>query len=208
MNDRFEIANHFEKHNFWETPIWIIEFKDKLNNNKIKESALELEFIERNGNLFLESTVTPILSYSSIAKEMYKALYSIPFNPALLKIRDFKPKFYICKPDGCSVLADSCENTNGQEVDLIVLYFVNVPKKSIPIVSFKDPRMLIEANSFFRNHYGSDSVSEFEPSEGCMMAFPSYLRYNITPNFSDDNLIYFKAALSLATMNEVERGVG
>ena len=56
--------------------------------------------------------------------------------------------------------------------------------------------------------YKTGNTIDFEPSEGCMMAFPSYLQYNINPNFSDDDLIYFKAALSLATMSHVERGQG
>ncbi len=202
MSDPLEITHKFEKNEFWSTPIWSVTYDD-IDNRKIEEEIEKMdEFHDFNGPLLLESGWTSKLSYSQIIKRVYLSLYSIDFDPSLLKIKDFKPKFYICKPNGCSFLEHSCLFDRGQEHDICVMYFVKVPKEKIPTVSFKDPRTLIIGNSLFKNNNLGDYIT-FEPSEGTAIVFPTYLQYKIDVNLSDEDFIYFKSDMSIATMGDV-----
>tara|TARA_B100000123_G_scaffold235825_1_gene186896 strand:+ start:198 stop:815 length:618 start_codon:yes stop_codon:yes gene_type:complete len=203
MSDKLEITHRFEKNEFWPTPIWSVTY-DHIDNRKIEEKVRELKFVDYNGPLLLESAHTEQLSYSSIIKEVYLSLYSIDFNPSLLKIKDFKPKFYICKPNGCSSLDHSCESDRGQEHDICVMYFVKVPKEKIPTISFRDPRTLILGNNFFKNKNNTTEYIKFEPSEGTAIVFPSYLQYKVDVNLSDEDFIYFKSNMALASMGDVD----
>ena len=203
MTNKLEITHKFEKNEFWATPIWKADF-DNIDNIEIEDHLKEVKFSEHRG-LLLESTDTPIVSYSSIMKEAILSFYSIDFDPFLIKIKDFKPKFYICKPNGCSSLEHNCMNDQGQEHDVCFMYFIKVPKEKIPTVSFRDPRSLILANSFFykKNNLNNGMDLEFEPSEGTALVFPSYLQSKINVNLSNEDLIYFKSDMSLVTAGDI-----
>ena len=206
MPDKLEITNRFEKNEFWSTPIWSVTYDD-IDNRQIEERVRELKFDGPgegvNYGLLLESTYTPQLSYTSIIRKVYLSLYSINFDPPLLKVKDFKPKFYICKPNGCSSLEHSCLFDRGQEHDISLIYFVKVPKEKTPTVSFKDPRTLIVGNSFFKDKNRNLDYITFEPSEGTAIVFPPYLQYKIDVNLSDEDFIYFKTDMALVTMGDV-----
>ena len=204
MSDRLEITHKFEKNEFWSTPIWSVTY-DNIDNREIEERVRKLKFHDYNGPLILESGYTEQLTYTAIISAVYLSLYSIDFNPPLLKVKDFKPKFYICKPNGSSSLEHSCLFDRGQEHDICLMYFVKVPKEKIPTVSFKDPRTLIVGNSFFKDKNNNMSIDyvTFEPSEGTAIVIPSYLQYKIDVNLSDEDFIYFKTDMALVSMGDV-----
>ena len=126
MTNNLKITHKFEKNEFWATPIWKADF-DNIDNIEIEDHLKEVKFSEHRG-LLLESTDTPIVSYSSIMKEAILSFYSIDFDPFLIKIKDFKPKFYICKPNGSSSLEHSCLFDRGQEHDICLLYTSPSPR--------------------------------------------------------------------------------
>ena len=200
-----KITHKFEKNEFWSTPIWTVTY-DNIDNREIEKNVRELKFDGPGEGipygLLLESTFTTQISYASIIKQIYLSLFSIKFNPPLVKINDFKPKFYICQPNGCSSLEHTCMNDRGQEHDITVMYFVKVPKENIPTISFKDPRTLIVGNSFFRDHLDSIEDVQYEPSEGTAVVFPPYLESKVNINLSNEDLIYFKANMSLSLLGD------
>ena len=197
-----EITHKFEKNEFWSTPIWSVTYDD-IDNKKIEERVRKLKFHDYNGPLLLESGYTEQLTYTNIITAVYLSLYSIEFEPSLLKVRDFKPKFYICRPNGSSYLEDSCLFDRGQEHDVCLMYFVKASKEKPPTISFKDPRQLIGGNSFFKHKNNNLDYVTFEPSEGTAIVFPSYLQYKIDVNLSDEDFIYFKSDMSLVTVGDV-----
>ena len=74
--------------------------------------------------------------------------------------------------------------------DLSGVYYVKVPKDSNSTIAFSDPRKIIVGNSFFTDEYHNyNSVMPYNPLEGSLLIFPSFLEHYVDPNQSQEDRI-------------------
>jgi uncharacterized protein (TIGR02466 family) len=70
------------------------------------------------------------------------------------------------------------------------VYYLKVPEPVSPIV-FYDPRpvkMFLSPEFERRNDYSSD-ITAFDPKEGLLLIFPSWLKHSVEPNMSEEDRI-------------------
>jgi len=193
----------FEKTDLFSTPIWTSEFTE-IDNNKIKDFLYRMQEDDQNNSsdeerrkweYVWESGYCQLDSYKDIFLAFYPAIFHLTTNPRIIKIDDFTPKFYIHKKGSSSKLMNWVDRAN----DLVLMYFVQVPKDLPPTLLLKDPRPLIHGNYFAKKaiQKSEDNVG-FEPSDGTCVVIPAYMEYYIDTNYSDEDLILFTTPLQLS----------
>ena len=95
---------------------------------------------------------------------------------------------------------------NRKDTFRLVIYFYSMtgnPNKKLPKNWDKIPgaRGCTLENSFFRDNFGTEDV-QYEPSEGTAVVFPPYLESKVNINLSNEDLIYFKANMSLSLLGD------
>tara|TARA_R110002020_G_C16015696_1_gene751524 strand:+ start:177 stop:746 length:570 start_codon:yes stop_codon:yes gene_type:complete len=180
---------------FWPTPLWHSNILDSINNNEIKDWALNKQnnlqsVVKSNRGGWQSNSIQSEPIVKSLINNIEKFCKQLPFDIQKIVIRQMWLNINN-KGDW------NCVHQHGGLYDLCGTYYVKVPKNSGNII-FRDPRPGAIGSPFINKKFDHGEWKPINLHEGLLMIWPTFLDHTVEPSNSDEPRISISFDLNIA----------
>ena len=192
--DNYNISHQFLFH----TPIFEIQLDD-VDNNKLADIIYQLKEDDKEGmsvsnmggwHSKFRNENDGAESFDELFQNLRYILPILPFNPNIKELVSIDSWAMINKKGDFNLVHNHLYASDTLRVDLSAVYYVKVPDGDCGNIAFRDPRSVINGNTFVHSRYNNGLEWEHRyPKEGLMYIFPAFLDHMVRPNKTEEDRI-------------------